>query len=141
MVIERSVSALAGRDVQLLMTDGRLLRESGVRCRLVELMHRGSRREIQSRSPCPPEGHYLLTRNAAVTYATRGIRVNTIVPGGIETRAGPSQPREEYFLNPTPMGRYGMPTDIANAAVFLAADESVFVTGSDIVVDGGFTAR
>jgi hypothetical protein len=58
VVIERSVSALAGRDVQLLMTDGRLLRESGVRCRLVERMHRGSRREIQSRSPCPLEGHY-----------------------------------------------------------------------------------
>jgi 3alpha(or 20beta)-hydroxysteroid dehydrogenase len=86
-------------------------------------------------------GVRLLTRNAAVTYATRGIRVNTIVPGAIETRAGPSQPREEYFLNATPVGRYGMPTDIANAAVFLAADESVFVTGSDIVVDGGFTAR
>jgi 3alpha(or 20beta)-hydroxysteroid dehydrogenase len=86
-------------------------------------------------------GVRLLSRNAAVTYAKRGIRVNTIVPGGIETKVGPRQTREEYFLNATPMGCYGTPGDIASAAVFLAADESAFVTGSDIVVDGGFTAR
>jgi NAD(P)-dependent dehydrogenase (short-subunit alcohol dehydrogenase family) len=86
-------------------------------------------------------GVRLLSRNAAVTYAKRGIRVNTIVPGGIKTKAGSGQTREEYFLNATPMGRYGTPNDIASAAVFLAADESAFVTGSDIVVDGGFIAR
>src|SRR4029077_2049426 len=60
-------------------------------------------------------GVRLLTKNAAVTYAARGIRVNAIVPGGIDTRKGPAQPREAYFLAATPMGRYGRPADIAHA--------------------------
>jgi NAD(P)-dependent dehydrogenase (short-subunit alcohol dehydrogenase family) len=86
-------------------------------------------------------GVRLLTKNAAVTYAERGIRVNAIVPGGIETRAADHSPREEYFLAATPMRRYGRPADVALLAVYLASDESLFVTGADLPVDGGFTAR
>jgi NAD(P)-dependent dehydrogenase (short-subunit alcohol dehydrogenase family) len=86
-------------------------------------------------------GVRLLTRNAAVTYAGRGIRVNTIMPGSIKTRTGDITPREEYFLAATPMRRYGDPTDVAHLALYLASDESNYVTGAEFVVDGGFLAR
>ena len=87
-------------------------------------------------------GVRLLTKNGAVTYASRGIRVNAINPGVIATevvRAQPNQ-RVQLFIDATPMGRMGLPQDVSQAAVFLASDESAFVTGAEINVDGGYLA-
>jgi NAD(P)-dependent dehydrogenase (short-subunit alcohol dehydrogenase family) len=84
-----------------------------------------------------------ITRNAAVTYAPAGIRVNAIVPGWIRTPANETQPADvtRRILADTPMGRGGQPSDIAWAATYLAADESQFVTGVELPVDGGYLAR
>lgn len=81
-----------------------------------------------------------LTKNAAMTYADRGVRINTINPGVIDTSLHASQPpaRQQWFTNRIPMQRNGKPHEIANAAVFLASDESSYVTGADLDVDGGY---
>lgn len=76
--------------------------------------------------------------------AGNGVRVNTIHPGFIET--GMTRERlqnnatREWALNRTPIGRLGDPQDIANGVVYLASDESSFVTGAELVIDGGFTS-
>ncbi len=89
-------------------------------------------------------GMRLLTRNMALEYARDGIRVNSICPGFIET------PMIEKELDPEtlkdlaeahPLGRLGKPAEVASVALFLAGEESSFITGSDIFVDGGYTAR
>ena len=92
-------------------------------------------------------GVVLLTRNMAIDYGRRGIRVNAICPGFIETPLfesvfGMQGLREirERVREGTQMGRFGQPGEIANAALFLASDESSYVTGHTLVVDGGFTA-
>jgi 3alpha(or 20beta)-hydroxysteroid dehydrogenase len=84
-----------------------------------------------------------LTKNAAITYATTGVRVNSIHPGIIATPMVSEQPEwaTEGFIANTPMGRAGEPDDVAAIAVFLAGDESSFVTGAEMYVDGGFVAR
>ncbi|GAB2550049.1 SDR family NAD(P)-dependent oxidoreductase [Leucobacter ruminantium] len=84
-----------------------------------------------------------LTKNAAVTYAPDGIRANAILPGWIATpmTAGQSDAVNRVFLDATPLRRPGSPADVAGAAVFLASDESAFVTGVDLPVDGGYLAR
>jgi NAD(P)-dependent dehydrogenase (short-subunit alcohol dehydrogenase family) len=88
-----------------------------------------------------------LTKQAAVEYANEGIRVNSIHPGYIDTAMlrGPFEGRpadlEEIIASTTPMGRVGTAEEIANAALFLASDESSFMTGAEMVVDGGYTAR
>lgn len=83
-----------------------------------------------------------LTKNGAITYATQGVRVNSIHPGIIATPMVAEQPRwaTEAFIASTPMGRAGQPSEVAGLAVFLASDESSFVTGAEMYVDGGFVA-
>ena len=86
-----------------------------------------------------------LTREAALDYAKNGITVNAINPGVIVTdmtkgMLGDKATRDSLMAN-TPVGRFGKPEDIGNAAVFLALDESSFITGHNLIVDGGWTAR
>ena len=98
---------------------------------------------------CSKAGMVALTRNLALELAGRRIRVNCINPGYIDTRLW------EHYLhnseNPEgvarqtaelhPLGRRGTPADISQAALFLASESSGFVTGTDLVVDGGLTIR
>lgn len=86
-----------------------------------------------------------LTREVALDCAKYGITVNAIDPGVIITDMTKEMLEDEQakkmLLENTPIGRYGQPEDIGNAAVFLALDESSFITGHNLVVDGGWTAR
>jgi NAD(P)-dependent dehydrogenase (short-subunit alcohol dehydrogenase family) len=85
----------------------------------------------------------LLTRAMAQRYARDGIRCNSLHPGPIETDMGyaawPESVRESR-LAAMPMRRYGRPDEIANAALFLASDEASYMTGAEMIVDGGTTA-
>lgn len=79
-----------------------------------------------------------LTRFLASYYGADGIRVNSVSPGGIAN----NQPEEfvQRYVAKTPLGRLGNPEDIVGAVVFLASEASAYVTGHNLVVDGGFTA-
>lgn len=85
----------------------------------------------------------LLSKNAAVQYAKDNIRVNSVHPGRIETpMTAPLDPaRREMVLSMTPLGRDGKPEEVAYGVLYLASNESSFVTGAELVIDGGFTAR
>ncbi|MFF5988486.1 SDR family NAD(P)-dependent oxidoreductase [Prauserella flavalba] len=84
-----------------------------------------------------------MSKSAAITYARQGIRVNSLHPGFVATPLTDAQDPEinAAVIAQTPMRRAGRPAEIAQAAVFLAADESSFVTGSELVVDGGYLAQ
>jgi len=85
-----------------------------------------------------------LTRALAVEYGPFGIRVNALAPGFIETALTERVLRVAAFrkalLEQTPLGRFGMPEDVARAALFLASDEAAFVTGAELAIDGGMAA-
>ena len=85
----------------------------------------------------------LLTKNAAVQYATDKIRVNSVHPGRIETpMTAPLAPeRREMLLRLTPLSRDGTAEEVAYGVLYLASDESSYVTGAELVIDGGYTAR
>ena len=87
----------------------------------------------------------LMTKNAALHWATRGVRVNSVHPGFIETPLSRElwrgTPRLDAMLDNTPMRRLGRTDEVASAALFLASDASSYVTGSELYVDGGYTAR
>ncbi len=79
-----------------------------------------------------------LTRNAALSLAKDGIRVNSVSPGGVIATEMPNPPGvEEKELERCPMGRIAQPTEMSPAVVYLASDQSSFVTGIDILIDGG----
>jgi len=86
----------------------------------------------------------LLTKALAVEWASRGIRVNAIAPGYMLTQAVRELQDDhlvwDYHIERTPLRRAGSPEDLQGAAVFLASSASSFVTGSTIVVDGGYTS-
>jgi NAD(P)-dependent dehydrogenase (short-subunit alcohol dehydrogenase family) len=87
----------------------------------------------------------LLTKATAIQYAREGIRVNSVHPGPIVTpmtearRADPQV--YELTVSRIPLGRYGEPEDVAYGVLYLASDESAYVTGSELVIDGGWTAQ
>ena len=83
-----------------------------------------------------------LTRTLALEAAPHGVRVNSISPGFIETPilAGVPAEYKQQFINLHPLGRLGRPDEIANAVVFLASDKASFITGANLLVDGGYTA-
>jgi len=87
----------------------------------------------------------IFTKAAAIQYAPEGIRVNSIHPGPIVT-AMTEKRRDEpenyaLMMSRIPMGRFGRPEEVANGALYLASDESSYVTGSELVIDGGWTAQ
>jgi NAD(P)-dependent dehydrogenase (short-subunit alcohol dehydrogenase family) len=84
-----------------------------------------------------------MSKSAAITYAKDGIRVNSLHPGFIVTPLTDAQDPSinEYVVGQTPMGRAGQPDEIAQGAIFLASDESSFMTGSELVIDGGYLAQ
>ena len=87
----------------------------------------------------------LLTKSTAIQYAREGIRANSVHPGPIVTamterrRADPAQ--RQLMVSRIPLGRYGEPDEVAYGVLYLASDESSFVTGSELVIDGGWTAQ
>jgi meso-butanediol dehydrogenase/(S,S)-butanediol dehydrogenase/diacetyl reductase len=92
-----------------------------------------------------------LTRNIALDYAKYGIRANAICPGQVEEEVGQSTQRnsrirdmDDYnkrFLEPVPLGRRCRPEEVAKAALFLASEDSSYITGIPLAVDGGLLAR
>ena len=87
----------------------------------------------------------LLTKSTAIQYAGEGIRANSVHPGPIATpmteASRADSDRNQWFLANTPLGRWGEPEDVAYGVLFLASDESSFMTGSELVIDGGWTAQ
>ncbi len=87
----------------------------------------------------------LLTKTTALQYAEHGIRCNSVHPGPIHTPMTASRRGDasnySQMLSRIPLGRYGEPEEIANGVLYLASDESGWVTGSELVMDGGWTAQ
>jgi NAD(P)-dependent dehydrogenase (short-subunit alcohol dehydrogenase family) len=90
-------------------------------------------------------GLRLLTKALAVDYGPRGIRVNTLVPGYIHTdmtaESFADPERHDQRARHTCLGRWGEVDDLVGAAVFLSSDASRYMTGQDLVIDGGWTAK
>ena len=86
-----------------------------------------------------------LSKSISIQYASKNIRSNSILPGPIETpmqKRWEKNPESKKNLSKViPLKRVGKPTDIANSAIFLLSDESSFITGTELIVDGGLTAR
>jgi NAD(P)-dependent dehydrogenase (short-subunit alcohol dehydrogenase family) len=106
---------------------------------------------IQAMVGCPTSVAYTaaksallgFTLSAAYDYGPHNIRVNSLSPGPIQTRISPKpgDPRYQWQCDQTLLGRTGQPREVALAALFLASDDSSYITGANLPVDGGWTAR
>jgi cyclopentanol dehydrogenase len=88
----------------------------------------------------------IFTKSTAIQYAAEGIRANSVHPGIIETPMSiptilTTEEQREIQIDRTPLGRIGTADDVASGVLFLASDESSFMTGSELVIDGGLTAQ
>ncbi|OME87460.1 tungsten formylmethanofuran dehydrogenase [Paenibacillus sp. FSL A5-0031] len=86
-----------------------------------------------------------ISKAAATAFGRQGIRVNALFPGIIETpmtqALSTSKDLLDRLIQATPLQRLGQPDDIAQAALFLASDDSSYITGSELVIDGGYSAQ
>ena len=86
----------------------------------------------------------MLSKGAAIELAKKGIRVNSIHPGYVETPMVQSMDNSSEFkemaIKNTALGRGAIPNEIANSILFLASKESSYITGAELIIDGGFTA-
>ncbi|NQX69179.1 SDR family oxidoreductase [Paenibacillus alba] len=87
-------------------------------------------------------GVKLLTQSLGADYATKGIRINAVCPGYIDTPLieGRSEAVTQHLIGLHPMGRLGRPEEVAKAVLFLASEDASFITGTSLLVDGGYTA-
>lgn len=98
-------------------------------------------------SPYPPSkgGVLQFTKTLALSCAKDNIRVNCLCPGFITTNLTAdlrgNQETNQIAVDRTPLGRFGLPVEVANAALFLASDEASFITGAPLIIDGGYTAQ
>ena len=87
----------------------------------------------------------IFTKSAAIQYAPEGIRVNSVHPGPIVTPMTEARRSDSavqrVMVSRIPLGRYGESKDVAYGVLYLASDEASFVTGSELVIDGGWTAQ
>ena len=87
----------------------------------------------------------IFTKSAAIQYAPEGIRVNSVHPGPIVTPMTEARRSDsavqQVMVSRIPLGRYGESEDVAYGVLYLASDESSFVTGGELVIDGGWTAQ
>ncbi|OCC07029.1 oxidoreductase [Labrys sp. WJW] len=84
-----------------------------------------------------------MTKNAAMSYVADGIRVNSVHPGFIDTPLTQAQASDinAFVIASTPMKRAGKPIEVANGVLFLASDEASYMTGAELVIDGGYLAQ
>jgi len=128
----------------------------GLRCQIPAILHSGGGAIVNISSVAglvgmPGIAAYVaakhgvagLTKSAALDYAKQGVRINSVHPGAIETPilAPVSDAVRPLLMAAHPMGRFGAPDDIAHAVAFLLSDAAGYITGTQLAVDGGYTAK
>lgn len=131
---------------QLVAKKDMLVRRSGNIINVASMLGLVSSGRLTQASYAASKGALVnLSRELACLWARKGIRVNALCPGWFATEINAdlmgTEWGDKYLLERTPMGRIGRPDELDGAVLFLASDASSFVTGSTLVVDGGWTAH